>query len=139
MSQCDTCAFGCSGAANEVMNRLKGLIAARAGIPFFCHHAKSGEEYDWRSKNKLGPLVLLPNNRKLCDGWKAMVAGLARRGKFQFTMNVKDQMALRRYQQQLGHQAIAALDAFVAETRARQKKKAKRKLDGLVRAVFDVE
>jgi hypothetical protein len=81
---CDTCAFGRSGgAADEPRNRLKGLICAYGASPFFCHHSRSGLEYDWRCEfSKLGPLALAPEDRKICAGWQRYVAELKRRGYF---------------------------------------------------------
>jgi hypothetical protein len=53
MGQCETCAFnkpGSGGASDEPYNRLRGLISAHGLIPFFCHHAKNGAEYEWPAK-----------------------------------------------------------------------------------------
>lgn len=79
---CDTCAFGSSGGAcDEAENAMKAQICAFGGIPFFCHHGRDGQEYDWRN-DPLGPLALAPENRKLCEGWRSQVGVLKRGGYF---------------------------------------------------------
>lgn len=138
-SKCDTCAFnkpGTNGAASEVTNRLKGLIAAHGLIPFFCHHSKSGAEYDWQSKNTLGPMSLPPCERKICGGWQDKVAKLAKAGKFRFeSVTPEDGVALRRYQRSIANDALNEMEALI---NAPQDVKTlhKGRLEDLVRAVF---
>jgi hypothetical protein len=79
---CDTCAFGLKGgAAEEVNNRVKGMICAYGASVFWCHHGRDGTEYDWRG-SKLGPMLLAPQNRKPCAGWQDYVSRLKRAGFF---------------------------------------------------------
>ncbi len=125
---CATCAFGKSGgAADEANNRLKGMICALGGIPFFCHHGRNGKEYAWRD-GQLGVMELPPNERKVCGGWRRTVAMLAKRGHFRWTKVLADNAALRRYQQSLGSDACRALDDFLGETDPEAKAKANRDL-----------
>jgi len=78
---CETCAFGSAGAAQEPYNALRGTICSLGAVPFFCHHGRDGQEYDWQD-SPLGPLQLHPTNRKLCAGWQAEVSNLKQRGYF---------------------------------------------------------
>ncbi len=115
---CETCALGGGhGAAGEITNRLKATVAAAAGVPFFCHHSRSGPEYDWRSGG-LGPLILPPTERRLCAGWKVAVAERWRKhGPLAFMLgNSPDALALRGYCHHLGNEAIAKLDALDSAT-----------------------
>ena len=128
---CSTCAFddhGAGGAADEPHNALKGLICAHGAIPFWCHHAKDGSEYDWQMKDsKLGPFALPPNNRKLCGGWQAEVAKLARRGFFRNS----DYRVIRRC---VANVAWSTLDKFAANGVSKRDKKAlRRKLERMLR------
>lgn len=139
MSQCDTCAFnakGTGGAANEIVNRLKGLLCAHGGIPFFCHHIKSGEEYNWQAGG-LGPFSVPIAQRKVCDGWRGMVGRLAKRGKFHAGETPQDRSFLLRYQRSLASDALNTMERYLAEKEPSSKAEIKRELDDLVRAVFD--
>ncbi len=117
---CDTCAFGKSGgAADEVSNRLKGMICAYGAIPFFCHHGRDGQEYDWRKQDSdLGPFALAPNNRKLCGGWRDTVFKLNRAGFF------LDYRYIRRV---VAQSALSRLDVFTAKSTPATEKEAARK------------
>ena len=113
---CDTCAFGKSGgAADEPYNATRGLICAFGGLPFFCHHGKDGREYDWRS-DPLGPLTLDPTNRKLCEGWRAMVGGLKRNGYFPDS----NMTYIRRF---VAKRCYSFFERFLIEGMGRAKKK----------------
>lgn len=112
MSQCDTCAFGNSGAAKEANNALKGKICALGAIPFWCHHGKDGTEYDWQN-SKLGPYELEQSNRKICAGWQAEVAKLKRRGFFD------EFRAIRRAAARV---AFRSLEIFIDKTVSLHKK-----------------
>jgi hypothetical protein len=143
MSQCDTCAFGhtgSQGAADESSNRLKGLIAARSLVPFYCHHRRDGTEWEWRSSlSSVEFLKLAPGDRKVCDGWKAEVRRLTALGKFNIASTPADNSALRRYQRQLGDDCIRALDAYLAEKDSpAEKAELKAHFESLVRAVFEI-
>lgn len=81
MSACDTCAFGKAGAAGEPDNALKSQLCAFGALPFYCHHGRDGVEYDWQN-DPLGPLRLVPQNRKVCSGWREQVGLLKKAGYF---------------------------------------------------------
>lgn len=136
---CDTCAFGTSGgAADEVSNRLKGKLAAFSGVPFFCHHARSGEEYDWR-EGKLGPLALPPSQRRICAGWKRAVKHINSADGIQGWIREEapeDAAVLRRYQRGLGNSAMNALDRFLNEKDPSLKELEKAKLTDLAQAIL---
>lgn len=141
MTPCETCAFnkpGSGGAANEVNNRLKGQICAHGGIPFFCHHDRSGQEYNWKT-GMLGPLELPPAERRICQGWRGAVAKLNADGQFFRGMeNADDRGALLRYQRGLANDATALIDAYLAEREPAAKETLRAKLEDHCRAVFDV-
>ncbi len=134
---CDTCAFGTrgrGGAADELNNRLKGILCAISGTPFFCHHAADGTIYNWQA-GKLGPMALAPNNRRLCAGWKHAVAKLAARGHFRFSPVDAEQHLLRQYHKGLGNDATRALDDFLATREPVAKAEANRRLKMNVQAL----
>lgn len=140
MSACDSCAFakkGSGGASDEPKNRLKGLLCAHGPIPFFCHHSKSGPEYDWR-EGKLGPFELPPSERKICEGWRRAVAELKARGAFFAGENAADRAALLRYQRGLASEATRELDTFTQEKDPEKKAVSHERLKDLCRAVLDV-
>jgi len=117
--QCETCAFnrkGSGGAASESPNRLKGLLSAYGLLPFFCHHDRNGDEYDWQNPKSLGPLQLAPDKRKICGGWQRYVARLNTRGFFNFGVESShtDLPLLRHHQKQLASDAIRQLETFLA-------------------------
>jgi len=138
---CETCAFNCKGtggAADEASNRLKGLLAAHSGFVFWCHHSRSGPEYDWKG-DKLGPLSLPAGERRVCSGWKAMVARIyAPDGPMGFLRaeTPQDAAILRRYQRSLGSQAMNLLDAFLSEKDDARKDLIRVQLKDACRAVF---
>lgn len=136
---CDTCALGTicrsgddRGAADEVRNRLRAEICARAGIPFFCHHSRSGPQYDWRAGG-LGPLSLPPGERRLCAGWKARVKEVYPRDLVCSTP--EDTAVLRRYQRGLGNEALDAVDRFIDEKDPARKVERRKEMRDLIRAV----
>jgi hypothetical protein len=113
---CETCAFGKSGgAADEAKNKMVGIICAASGIPFFCHHTKSGKEYDWQN-SRLGPMALPIAERRICQGWKRRAREMLSRGQMAFLKKEtpEDAKILRRYQRGLGESAIRSLDHFLA-------------------------
>ncbi len=119
MNRCDTCAFGKDcGAAIEPNNRLKGMIAALGGFPFFCHHKRDGTEYDWRSPGNAAFWALARSERRICAGWKQHVGELAQRGFF-------DERKLRPIRRTIGELAIAHLAEFIAAKNRNRKRKAK--------------
>ncbi len=114
-SPCETCALGgAGGASDEVRNRLVATIAAAAGTPFFCHHSRSGVEWDWRAAGGLGAFTLPPTERRLCAGWKAAVKERWRKGgPLDFMLgNDPNAAALRGYSHALGNDAIAKIEAL---------------------------
>lgn len=134
--QCETCAFGkkgSPGAASESKNRLKGMLCAYGPIPFWCHHTKSGGEYDWKH-DPLGPMNIPPSERKLCGGWQRMVSELNARGFFSIG-SAEDRPALRFYQKSLADTAIKQLDIFTS-CQPEEKKLQGGRLKDVVRATF---
>lgn len=137
---CSTCAFGkAGGAADESANRLKGLICAHAAIPFFCHHKPSGEEIDWRG-DAIAPLSHPPSERRICAGWKAMVRRTFKHGGHMDWRleRPQDGRELRRYQRQLGTQAIGQLGIFLHEKDPAIKRRARLDLKSTLRALFNL-
>lgn len=105
-SSCDSCAFGTSGgAADEASNRLKSIICAYGAHVFWCHHGRDEAEYDWKG-SKLGPMLLAPQNRKVCGGWQRSVARLKRLG---FFANA-DYLLIRKV---VGQRALKLLERFI--------------------------
>lgn len=141
-SPCSTCAFGKSGgAADEVQNRLRGQVCARAGIPFFCHHTRSGPEYDWTG-DPLGPMSIPIEERRICAGWKVATAELAKRpgGLLAIDgLDPDDAATLRLYQKWLGNEALKHLDEFLSAKDPHAKRIAHAKMDDAMRAVFGKE
>jgi hypothetical protein len=134
MSPCDTCAFGVSGAALEPLNRLRAAICAASGRPFFCHHSRSGKEFDWRDGNAVNFYAQHPSERKVCEGWRHQVAQFAALGHFQLTDNQADRALLLRYQRMLGADALCTLDEFLAED-GPPKADARRRLESILEAL----
>jgi hypothetical protein len=132
---CDTCAFGKAGAAKEPYNRLRGMICAVSGTPFFCHHDRDGNAYDL--KDKLGFFQIAPNKRKVCEGWKRAIRERIRRhGSFLFRgLPLADRMALRRYERRMGTRALEAIDEMVAAHDVTDKKALQREIKSLIRAL----
>jgi hypothetical protein len=63
VSQCEGCAFKPGAAANrEPWNRLRSMICALGGIPFYCHHG-----LDWKRGEKAvgDALVIIKHQAKL--------------------------------------------------------------------------
>lgn len=113
MSQpCDTCAFRKDAEAyTEPYNRLRALVCAVSGIPFYCHHG-----FDWRTTD------LVQVNRRFvpvggeltgrvqaCAGWKREVARLKASGQ------ISPKPDVRKVQRIFGEYALhlikAAIDA----------------------------
>lgn len=136
---CRTCAFGKSGgAADETTNLLKSQLAAFSAVPFWCHHSRSGPEYDWEN-SILGPFELPVSERRVCAGWKASVKeNFAAGGRFAFLREEtgKDAAVLRRYQRSLGHYAMDALDRFKREKDPAKKAEILKDLKSTCKAVF---
>lgn len=119
-SPCDTCAFGNNGAAQEPANAIKSQICAFGAIPFWCHHGKDGQEYDWQN-SVLGPMTLAPTNRKVCGGWQRQVSLLANAGYF------RKYGLFRRI---VGRAAFKAFEIFTTpEMNLHKKERANRKLE----------
>jgi hypothetical protein len=111
------------------------MIAAHGALPFFCHHAQSGEEYDWRSKGTTGPLQLQPAQRKVCEGWKRAVAHLRAKHGFTFGATTQEDITLLRiYQKRLASDAIRQLDIWL-DAPLETKESEHGRLQDLVRAV----
>lgn len=140
---CDTCAFGKSGgAADEAANRLKAQICAHAGMPFFCHHMRSGPQYNWSATDGLGPLALVLNERRICAGWKQAVRNIVSPdGVLGFLREERpsDAAILRRYQRDLGARALGALQRFLGEEDPVIKEAARMALEHHCRALFGAE
>jgi hypothetical protein len=139
MSACDTCAFGCfGGAADEPYNRLRGAITAAAGIPFFCHHDRSGREFGWAgddTKSLANFYKIPPDQRKVCEGWKTQVGELARSGHFRVTDNAEDHTLLLRYQRMLGIEALATLDELIEAKDHAEREGIRNRLESLLEAL----
>lgn len=104
-SPCDTCAFnrtGTGGAADETTNRLKGEICVLGPIPFWCHHTKSGEEWNWKESTSVLD-VKDPTDRKVCGGWQKRVQAAAAKGEY-------NPPEIRPYQKHLALLALSSLD-----------------------------
>jgi hypothetical protein len=110
VTQCDTCAFtkGCETHDKEPDNRLKSLICARAGIPFFCHHG-----FDWQTAE-----VFQINRRfvvmggqgqpsHICQGWKRAVQKLNSIGWY------SSDPQIRKIQIEVGRAALVHLRRFI--------------------------
>jgi hypothetical protein len=142
-AQCASCALLPGSEANkEPLSVLKAIISARGGIPFFCHHSRTtGEQYDWKSNESLGPLGLPHAERKLCDGWRREVARLKAAGKFRYGPDVSaaDVAILRKYEKSLAHCALLAVEHFVGEKDPELKKMHRAEMDSMIRALFEVE
>ncbi len=119
-SPCETCAFGNKGAGQEPENALKAQICSLGAIPFWCHHGKDGQEYDWQN-SPLGPMALSPENRKICGGWQEQVSLLKKAGYF------AKYGAIRRW---VGRGAFKAYEIFATpEMNLHKKERANRKLE----------
>lgn len=93
--QCDTCAFktGCVTHEKEPHNRLRGMIAALGGIPFYCHYSPAGDWHDLQlGKLNASEAEAMRKELPICGGWQAEVKALAARGHFR-----KDPERVRRY------------------------------------------
>lgn len=94
---CDTCAFraGCITHEKEPHNRLKALICALGGLPFYCHYSDAG---DWSSTSisKLNreESMTLRRDLPVCQGWKAEVKRLAGVGHFRKATRARRWVAL---------------------------------------------
>lgn len=136
MNACETCAFGNSGAACEPRNRLVAAICAASGRPFFCHHSRSGQEFDWQDGKASAFYAQAPDQRKVCEGWRRQVAELAALGHFRVTDDPDDHRLLMRYQRSLGAEALHELDLFLdAAAGGPEKEEARRRLESLLEAI----
>jgi len=110
MSACDTCAFrqGCETHDSEPYNRLKAMICAKAGIPFFCHHGFEWQDTQIFEINRR--FVTIGGSgtpQHVCAGWKRQVAKFKEDGWF------PRDPEQRRVQLQVGRAALTLMRRFV--------------------------
>jgi hypothetical protein len=77
---CKTCAYreGCE-TFSEPYNRLRSIICALAGLPFYCHQGM-----DWRTINLAeltrDQIIQFRKDATICEGWRQAVAARAKAG-----------------------------------------------------------
>jgi len=132
---CDTCAFrqGSVTHESEPHNRLKGMICAAAGIPFYCHHGWAWEDADIAVVK--GRFVVIGeeidlSKIRLCAGWLRDVKHMKERGQFAVTPEV------RALQKELGGYALAALKEFIGSPDGEAKDRAEKRLWELAEIVM---
>ncbi|HEV7674353.1 MAG TPA: hypothetical protein VGQ12_07475 [Candidatus Angelobacter sp.] len=110
MNPCDTCAFRNGAEANsEPYNRLRALVCAVSGIPFYCHHG-----FDWQTTDiSLINRRFVPVGGELtcrmhaCAGWKREVA------RFKANGQIPSDPAVRSVQRQFGEYALCLIKAAI--------------------------
>lgn len=131
---CNTCAFrtGSVTHESEPHNRLKGMICAAAGIPFFCHCGWDHENIDVYLIDGRFVTTDDVDLRKIrtCAGWRREIARLKAAGQFAVSPDVRD------LQKQLGAHALTALKEFIESPEGEAKDEAEIRLWRLTEMVM---
>jgi hypothetical protein len=101
---CETCAFreDCE-TFGEPLNRLKSMICAMSGLPFYCHKG-----HDWRNTHIANmtnsEVKEFRSSAQICEGWRRAIRERVESGAFTAA-------PIRRY---FGREAIRLIDKFLS-------------------------
>jgi hypothetical protein len=131
MNPCEGCAYTEGAAANlEPQNKLNGQLCVLGGIPFYCHHTKSGEIIDLGHEATNIPEVrreLVQSGKMvICQGWKRETEEIARTGYYDRARDLKRAFAL------LG---LGSLQIFITTDDEAKKRVAARNLRNVILAL----
>lgn len=119
---CDGCAYADGAAANlEPDNRLKALVCALTGVPFWCHHGMN-----WQTTPKhLSRAEFQALNLHICEGWRREVSKRIKPG-----LAGKRRRLIRRWK---GEAALMLIDEFIALEPGPEKDEALERLQSITR------